>query len=72
MAVPRIWELNGYGDPEYVNVGFAWRGHFENNPPTSAGEGQSWVPTAAIHNHSWKLWTAVVIAHFEASPNIYL
>ncbi len=28
MAVPGIWELNGYGDPEYVNVGFAWRGHF--------------------------------------------
>ena len=33
MPVPGMWELNGFGDPEYVNVGFAWRGHFENNPP---------------------------------------
>ena len=33
MPVPGCWELNGYGDPEYVNVGFAWRGHFQNNPP---------------------------------------
>ena len=33
MPVPGLWELNGYGDPVYVNVGFAWRGHFKNNPP---------------------------------------
>lgn len=33
MSVPGIWELNGYGQPEYVNIGFAWRGHFKNNPP---------------------------------------
>ena len=33
MSVPGMWELNGYGDPEYVNFGFAWRGHFMNNPP---------------------------------------
>ena len=33
MKVPGIWEVNGYGDPVYVNIGFAWRGHFKNNPP---------------------------------------
>ena len=33
MPVPGMWELNGKGDPVYVNIGFAWRGHFENNPP---------------------------------------
>lgn len=33
MPVPGMWELNGYGDPIYVNVGYAWRGHYENNPP---------------------------------------
>ncbi len=33
MPVPGMWELNGYGDPEYVNIGFAWRGHFDGNPP---------------------------------------
>ena len=25
-------ELQGYGDPMYVNIGYAWRGHYENNP----------------------------------------
>ena len=33
MPVPGMWELNGYGDPLYVNIGYAWRGHYENNPP---------------------------------------
>ncbi len=33
IPVPGMWELNGYGDPLYVNVGYAWRGHYENNPP---------------------------------------
>ncbi|MCD7714659.1 MAG: DUF4981 domain-containing protein [Prevotella sp.] len=33
MPVPGMWELNGYGDPVYVNIGFAWKGKFENNPP---------------------------------------
>lgn len=41
MPVPGMWELNGYGDPIYVNIGYAWRGHFRNNPPE--------VPDA--HNH---------------------
>ena len=38
MPVPGMWELNGYGDPLYVNVGYAWRGHYENNPPYPATE----------------------------------
>ena len=33
IPVPGMWELNGYNDPIYLNVGFAWRGHYENNPP---------------------------------------
>ena len=33
IPVPGMWELNGYNDPVYLNVGFAWRGHYENNPP---------------------------------------
>lgn len=33
MPVPGMWELNGYGDPVYVNVGYAWREDFKNNPP---------------------------------------
>jgi len=33
MPVPGLWELNGYGDPLYLNTGYAWRGHYVNNPP---------------------------------------
>lgn len=33
IPVPGLWELNGYGDPLYLNYGYAWRGHYENNPP---------------------------------------
>ena len=36
IPVPGLWELNGYGDPVYVNVGYPWRGHYENNPPFPA------------------------------------
>ena len=28
MPVPGLWELYGYGDPVYLNIGFAWRGHY--------------------------------------------
>ena len=24
IQVPGLWELNGYGDPLYVNIGYAW------------------------------------------------
>ena len=33
MPVPGLFELNGYGEPLYVNIGYAWRGHYKNNPP---------------------------------------
>ena len=38
MPVPGLWELNGYGDPLYVNIGYPWKGHYENNPPYPATE----------------------------------
>ena len=46
MPVPGMWELNGYGDPIYVNVGYAWRGNFANNPPE--------VPDAENHVGSYR------------------
>ena len=33
MPVPGMWELNGYGDPLYLNIGYAWRGNYRSNPP---------------------------------------
>ena len=41
IPVPGLWELEGYGDPLYLNIGYSWRGHYTNNPPI--------VPTE--HNH---------------------
>ena len=38
MPVPGMWELNGYGDPLYLNIGYAWRGHYRNNPPYPPAE----------------------------------
>ncbi|WP_295939178.1 glycoside hydrolase family 2 TIM barrel-domain containing protein [uncultured Alistipes sp.] len=46
MPVPGMWELNGYGDPLYVNIGYAWRGNFENNPP--------YTPDAENHVGSYR------------------
>ncbi|HEY9542629.1 glycoside hydrolase family 2 TIM barrel-domain containing protein [Prevotella sp.] len=70
---PGIWEINGYGDPVYVNVGYAWLGHFKNNPPE--------VPTENNHVGSYRRWINLpenfngkqVIAHFgSVTSNIYL
>lgn len=33
INVPGLWELNGYGDPVYVNKGYAWKNDYISNPP---------------------------------------
>ena len=33
MPVPGMWELNGFGEPLYLNTGYAWRTWYTNNPP---------------------------------------
>ncbi|MDO5572146.1 MAG: glycoside hydrolase family 2 TIM barrel-domain containing protein [Bacteroidales bacterium] len=33
FPVPGNWELNGFGDAVYKNVGYAWATQFESNPP---------------------------------------
>lgn len=43
MEVPAMWELNGYGDPIYVNVGYAWRNNFRNDPPNVPEIGRAHV-----------------------------
>ena len=48
MPVPGVWELHGFGDPVYINVGFAWRGHFKNDPPN--------VPIKDNHVGSYRRW----------------
>ena len=38
IKLPGLWDLQGYCDPLYVNTGYAWRGHYESNPPLPAAE----------------------------------
>lgn len=38
LKVPAVWELNGYGNPIYVNVGYAWRDQFRSDPPRFPNE----------------------------------
>ncbi len=33
MQVPGLWERNGYGDMQYLNIGYRWREQFRNDPP---------------------------------------
>lgn len=73
INVPGMWELSGYGDPQYVNIGYGWRDQFHNNPPEvpiNNNHVGSYRKTVHIPA-SWK--NKDIIAHFGAvSSNIYL
>ena len=73
MPVPGMWELNGYGDPLYVNIGYAWRGNFENDPPH--------VPDAENHvgsyRHTFEVpasWSGkdIFLSIGSATSNVYV
>ena len=73
MPIPGIWEMNGYGDPIYLNVGYAWREHYKNNPPI--------VPVENNHVGSYRRVISVpeswdgkqVFIHFgSVTSNVYL
>lgn len=73
LKVPAVWELNGYGDPIYVNVGYPWRSQYKNNPP--------FVPNEGNHVGSYRKeiivpadWTGKeIFAHFgSVTSNMYL
>ena len=62
MPVPGMWELNGYGDPLYVNIQYAWDGHYQNNPPI--------VPTE--HNYVGQYRRSFAIPEEWAGRDIFL
>lgn len=73
MPVPGIWEVNGYGDPLYLNIGYAWREQFPNNPPE--------VPVENNHVGSYRREIEIpaswkgrqIVAHFgSVTSNISL
>lgn len=73
FQVPGIWEQNGYGNPIYVTVNYAWQNQFKNNPP--------FVPYKENHVGSYRKEVVIpedwngreIIAHFgSVTSNIYL
>lgn len=88
MQVPGIWELNGYGDPEYVNVGFGWRYMFNGDDYFKGFKKEYKVtndslPVPITDNHVGSYRRVIelpanwdgkqVVAHFgSVTSNIYL
>ena len=73
MSVPGMWETKGYGDPMYLNVGYAWRTWFKNDPPH--------VPVQKNHVGSYRREITIpqewdgkrIVAHFgSVVSNMYL
>ena len=62
MPVPGMWELNGYGDPVYKNVGYAWCGHYDTTPPYPAME----------HNYAGQYRKSFVLGDEWEGEDIFL
>jgi beta-galactosidase len=73
LPVPGIWEVNGFGDPLYINIAYPWSNQFKNNPPL--------VPEENNHVGSYRKeifipadWNGKeIMAHFgSVTSNMYL
>ena len=73
MQIPAVWELNGYGYPVYVNIGYPWLGRYKSNPPT--------VPVDNNHVGTYRRWFDIpsewkdeqIILHFGSVTScVYL
>ena len=73
IPVPGMWELNGYGEPVYVNNCYVWRNFFESRPP--------YIPGQQNHVGTYRRWIEVpadwdgkdIFAHFgSVTSNITL
>ena len=69
MPVPGIWEMHGYGDPLYLNIGYPWREQFRSDPPR--------YPDAGNHAGSYRREVEIpeawigqqIIAHFGSATS---
>lgn len=73
ISVPGVWELNGYGDPIYVNTGYAWRNQFKSNPPLTPTENNNVGSYRREITIPANWGSKEIIAHFgSVTSNIYL
>ena len=62
MPVPGMWELNGCGDPLYVNSRYPWWGHAENTPGRAPDE----------HNYTGVYTRAISIPEDWKGKDVFL
>lgn len=62
MNVPGLWEMNGFGDPVYRNIGYAWSNFWEVAPPTIKDE----------YNHVGSYRRVVSIPEDWSGQKVYL
>lgn len=75
MPVPGIWEVNGYGDPVYINMGYAWSSIQPVNPPeipTQDNHVGSYIRTIELPE-GWAAKDKDLFIHFgSVTSNLYL
>lgn len=66
IPVPGNWELNGFRDPVYQNVGYAWASFYQSNPPILPDENNNVGTYRKEINipEGWKEAGHRIFAHF--------
>lgn len=73
LNVPALWEMNGYGDPVYVNIGFPWKSQVWVNPPVPPIVNNAVGSYRRIIDIPQNWSGKQVIAHFgSVTSNMYL
>ncbi|MFI3317469.1 MAG: glycoside hydrolase family 2 TIM barrel-domain containing protein, partial [Rikenellaceae bacterium] len=71
IIVPGAWELNGYGDPLYINEGFPWRRQSDVEPPHVPVEGNHVGTYRRTINISSDWDGSDIIAHFGSVASCF-
>jgi beta-galactosidase len=73
IKVPALWEMNGYGDPVYVNIGYPWKSKILVSPPVPPIVDNAVGSYRKIIDIPQNWSGKQVIAHFgSVTSNMYL
>lgn len=73
LQVPGLWEMNGYGDPVYVNIGYAWKGQAPVEPPYAPVQNNAVGSYRRVIDIPASWDGKQIIAHFgSVTSNMYL